>query len=158
MSESPEPKVTISSSQTALRVPRKRIEGLVAFVAREEAVRIAEVDLAVVDAEEIARLNRRWVGHRGETDVISFDLSDDEAAGALSCQLIVCGDVAVRQAGHRGLKKTHELMLYVVHGLLHLTGWDDRDVRAAARMHARQEELMAKFLHSPAWPGRAARR
>jgi len=139
------PNVIVSSSQHAMRVPRKRLTELVGFLAAVEGVRIAEVDIAVVSRDEISRHNRRWLGEAGATDVISFDLSDDSAVG-ISAQIIVCGDVAARQAKRQGVTPQRELMLYVVHGLLHLVGYDDRPIRAAAKMHAREEEILEAFL------------
>ena len=141
----PQPNVTISSSQRAIRVPRKKIRELVAFVARAESTPVAEVDLAVVDAGEMAALNRRYLSHAGATDVLSFDLSE-AGCGGLSVQLVVCGPVAMAEATARGLPAEHELLLYVVHGLLHVMGYEDRASRGAAKMHAREEELLAEFL------------
>jgi len=140
------PTVNISSSQTALRVPRKKIAAMVEFVARAEAACIDEVDIAVVSARRIASLNRRYLRHAGSTDVLSFDLS---APGAgLATQLIVCAEVAVREARKRGLGPQRELMLYIVHGLLHVLGYDDADPESADKMYARQEELLDDFLKS----------
>ncbi|MCJ7544575.1 MAG: rRNA maturation RNase YbeY [Phycisphaerae bacterium] len=139
------PTVLISSSQRALRVPRKRIADLVAFVARREGVRLAEVDLAVVAAGEMAGLNRRYLARGGATDVLSFDLSE-AGRGGLCVQLVVCGDVAAAQAAARGQGTQRELMLYVVHGLLHQMGYEDSSIRGAAKMHARQDELLEDFL------------
>lgn len=138
------PKVTISSSQTALRVPRKRLTELVAFVARSEGAAIAEVDLAVVNRDEITSLNRRYLRHTGPTDVLSFDLSDADREG-ICAQVIVCGDLAAAQAPEHGLTPQRELMVYVIHGLLHLMGYEDDSVRGAARMHAHQDELLEAF-------------
>jgi probable rRNA maturation factor len=138
------PAVTISSSQRVLRVPRKRIDELIAYVAAAERARIAEVDVAVVGAEEMAALNRRFLGRRGASDVLSFDLSQSPAAR--SGQVVVCADAAVCEAAARHARPQHELMLYVVHGLLHLMGYDDGDRRRATEMHARQEQLLAGFL------------
>jgi probable rRNA maturation factor len=146
----PKPRVLISSAQRAVRVDRKRLTRLVEFVAAAEGQRLGQIDLAVVGKGEIISHNRRWLGHVGPTDVISFDLS--EAGEGLSGQLIVCGDVAAEQARLRGLPVQEELMLYVVHGLLHLMGYDDLAIRAAAKMHAREEELLKEFIAS----GRAA--
>lgn len=127
-----------------MRVPRKRLAELIGFVADREGADVAEVDVAVVGRVEMAELNRRYRGHGGETDVLSFDLSDASRIG-LVAQIVVCGDVAVEQAGRYGTGVQGELMLYVVHGLLHLTGYDDRTARGAARMHAREDELLAEF-------------
>ena len=141
----PRPVVRISSQQEALRVPRKRISELVEYVAKAEGVRLAEVDLAVVDDGAMADLNRRHLRHAGTTDVLSFDMSGLHTAG-LCVQLIVSGPVAKRSGPDHGLPPTHELMLYVIHGLLHQMGYDDTDVRAGAKMHAREEELLGRFL------------
>ena len=139
------PEVVISSSQTAMRVPREKIRRFIALVTKAECAQIRQVDLAVVTTGQIAALNRRWLGHAGATDVISFDLSDDHLGAGMCAQLVVCGDVAVRQAHRRAHGPQRELLLYVVHGLLHLTGYDDTHPRNAARMHARQEELLDAF-------------
>ena len=140
-----QPTVLISSSQRAVRIPRGKIRRLVAFVSRHQGVRLAQVDLAFMDSRAIAEVNRQWLGHVGPTDVISFDLSDETTSG-VSAQLVICGDVAARQAADRGIGVQRELMLYVVHGLLHLMGYEDLSVRGAARMRARQEELLDAFL------------
>ncbi|MHC4562173.1 MAG: rRNA maturation RNase YbeY [Planctomycetota bacterium] len=141
----PTPSVIITSSQSAMRAPRKRLTELVAFVAREQGARVAHVDIAVVSTDEITELNRRHLRHHYATDVISFDLSEAGDAG-LVAQLVVCGDVAAAQGPLHGYSPAQELMLYVIHGLLHLTGCDDTTVRGRAAMHARQEEVLAAFL------------
>jgi probable rRNA maturation factor len=138
------PKVVVSSSQRAVRVPRKKLVELVTFVAGEEGVRIEQIDLAVVDRKESASLNRRYLHHSGPTDVLSFDLSESPTEG-ICAQLVVCGEMAAARAAPGGCSAQHELMLYVVHGLLHLTGYEDTTVRGAARMDARQDELLEAF-------------
>jgi probable rRNA maturation factor len=143
-----QPKVTISSTQKAMRVPREMIAKLVAFVASAEGCRVADADIAVVDSARMAELNRRYLRHAGTTDVMSFDLSEAPKTG-LSVQLIVCGDVAAAEAASRGLTPQRELLLYVVHGLLHVTGHEDESIRGSVRMRARQEELLEQFLNRP---------
>jgi len=139
------PKITISSTQRAIRVPRKKLDSLIRFVARRQGAAVAEVDLAVVGSEEMASLNRRYLRRSGPTDVLSFDLSD-AGAGRLCVQLVVCGDLAAARAREFGISAQRELMLYVVHGLLHLTGHDDKTASAAARMCARENEILDEFL------------
>ena len=131
-----------------MRVPRKNIAALVKFVAAAEKAKLGLVDIAVVSKRQIAAVNRQYLGHRGPTDVISFDLSDAATPG-LSCQIIVCGELAVAQAAARDIGVQAELMLYIVHGLLHVMGCDDTNPRAAARMHARQEQLLEDFFCKP---------
>ena len=107
----------------------------------------------MVDTREITALNRRYLRHRGATDVLSFDLSGASRAGVIA-QIVVCGDAAAREAAARGCGKQQELMLYVVHGLLHLLGYEDTTARGAARMRARQEELLQAFRREGAGPCR----
>jgi probable rRNA maturation factor len=138
--------VNISSSQTALRIPRKKITALVEFTASAEAAQLEEVDIAVVTSRRIAALNRRYLKHSGATDVLSFDLS--APGGGLVVQVIVCADIAAGEARLRRISPQRELMLYIVHGLLHVMGYDDTTPQAAEKMYARQEELLEAFLAS----------
>lgn len=123
---------------------------LIRLVAAAEGCRLAEVDLALVGGEEMAGHNRRFLRHAGQTDVLSFDLSDASRPG-LSIQLIVCTDMAAKQGPLRGLTAGHELMLYIVHGLLHQMGYEDATVRGRARMHAREDYLLDLFGPGPAF-------
>ena len=143
-SKAVKPKVTICSTQRAMRVPRKKLAELVTFVVRAEGVRMAEADLAVVTKEQIAALNLRYLGSAEPTDVLSFDLSEATTAG-LCAQVIVCGELAAERARQHGHGAWQELMLYVVHGLLHLMGYDDGTARRAAKMYARQHSLLEAF-------------
>jgi len=127
-----------------VRVPRKKITELVAFAATAQGVALAEVDIAVVGEGEIESLNRRYLRHAGPTDVLSFDMSDAPAAG-ISAQLVICGDVAARQAKAHNVPIEREILLYVLHGLLHLMGYEDESVRGAAKMHAREDEILDEF-------------
>ncbi|MFW6132734.1 MAG: rRNA maturation RNase YbeY, partial [Planctomycetota bacterium] len=135
----------VSSHQRAMRVPRKRIRELVMFIVEQEGAELEEVDVAVVSRQRIAALNRRWLGRRGATDVMSFDLSD--SGEPLHGEIVICADVAVAEARKRGHRPTRELLLYVAHGLLHLLGYDDvSSPREAERMAWRQEELLEAFF------------
>ncbi|MBT3201704.1 MAG: rRNA maturation RNase YbeY [Phycisphaerales bacterium] len=138
--------VNISSSQTALRVPRKKINAMAQFIARSEAVKFEEIDIAIVSSPRMAELNMQYLQHAGDTDVLSFDLS---APGSpLVAQIIVCAEVAIREARARGLGPQRELLLYIAHGLLHVIGYDDKDPQQAEKMYARQQELLEAFLAS----------
>lgn len=138
------PTVAVTSTQRRLRVPRGRIESLAAFVARRQRRRIDHLDVAVVGAARMARLNAEHLGHAGPTDVLSFDLGAGPSGG-LCAQIVVCSDVAVRQARRRGHSPEKELLLYITHGLLHAMGYDDQTPADARAMHAREDELLEAF-------------
>jgi len=107
----------------------------------------AEVSVAVVDDARIHELNRRYLNHDYATDVLSFVL--DERPGHVEGEVIVSVDTAVRSAERFGWEPCDELLLYVVHGTLHLTGHDDHDPAALATMREAERQYLAKFDVAP---------
>ena len=100
------------------------------------------LSVAVMSDAEARRVNRRWLGHDYAPDVVSFPLSG-RGEPVLSGTLAVSRETACREARRRGHAPYHELMLYVVHGVLHLLGHDDRSPRARARMRRAEREALA---------------
>ena len=84
----------------------------------------------LVGEEEIARLNERFLKHAGPTDVIAFDHSSDATQDRLYGELFLCVPVAVAQSRRYRIHWPVELVRYLVHGVLHLKGYDDHDPRA----------------------------
>ena len=129
----------------------------------------AGFDLAIrlVAAPEIAHLNETFLRHKGSTDVISFDYSERTRQASLlprflvsrrslpakrhTCpallhgEIVVCLDEAVRQSRRFHTTWQSELVRYVVHGVLHLLGYDDRDSRARRRMKAAEDALVRRL-------------
>lgn len=100
-----------------------------------------EVRARVVADAEMAEAHQRWLDVPGTTDVLTFDMRerDDQP---LDADIMLCMDEAGRQAERRGLRPEHELLLYIVHGVLHCLGHDDHDERDASRMHAEEDRLL----------------
>ena len=93
----------------------------------------ARISVAVVDDATIAVLNRQFLRHEGPTDVLSFLLEQDE--DGLEGEVVVSAETARRTAPRFGWSEGEELLLYVIHGTLHLAGYDDakpREQRADA--------------------------
>ncbi len=121
-----------------------------AALATLEAEEIADADLsiAVVDAAEMSRLHKRYLKKHDPTDVLTFDLGSDLTAGRIDGEIVVCADIARQRAAERSSKLTDaksELALYVVHGLLHLAGYDDCEPAEFRRMHAREDEILTQI-------------
>lgn len=129
----------ITIEQQALALDPARFEREVATVA-ERAGYTGELSVAVVTNERIHDLNRRYLEHDYVTDVLAFPLSegDEEIEG----EVVVSAERAIEEAAIRGVDPHAELMLYVVHGILHLLGHDDHDPVAARRMHAETLRLL----------------
>ena len=102
-----------------------------------------EVSIAIVDDAEIQELNTQFLDHKTTTDCLSFDLSDDEESKIFD--LIVNGEMAVRQADLRGHSSEAELALYITHGLLHNLGFDDSTPDQARTMHDTEDEILQQM-------------
>jgi rRNA maturation RNase YbeY len=90
-------------------------------------------------------MNRRFLGHAYATDVISFPLGEGDAVEG---ELYVNLDRARVQARHYGVTRTHELVRLVVHGTLHLTGYDDRLPEDRRRMRQREDFYLARLFRA----------
>ncbi len=104
-----------------------------------------QLEIAFVDAAAMSRHHERWAGRDGPTDVLAFNLQDDALPGCVEGQLIVCESVARQEAGVRNTDWRGELLLYVVHGCLHLCGYDDHGAEDFERMHRREDELLSEL-------------
>ena len=107
----------------------------------------------MVSPSAMARLNRRHLGHSGATDVISFGFAPTPHAGVVG-DVYLCPDVARANAHAAGCGVREELLRLVVHGTLHVLGWDhpvDR-ARESSPMWRRQEQLLAGILRHLARP------
>ncbi len=125
-------------------------ERLGAFVLRmEESPDTVELSVAIVDVDEMAALNERYRGVEGPTDVLSFGC--DEPCSATSDEPITLGDVVIapdvasRQAAELGTTVEAELNLLLVHGVLHLLGYEHDSDEGAAAMQARERVLLAAW-------------
>lgn len=144
--------------------PRLPIRRWVADVARRAALdlgfRSGELAVAIVDDAEMTRLHAQFLDIAETTDVLTFDLGCDRRRGLLDAQIVICADEARRVAGPSRAAIGAELALYVLHGVLHLAGYDDAAPAAARRMAARQRQLLDRLGIATAVPppGAASRR
>ena len=127
---------------------------LAAFVIRREGRPDAtEASVSFVDDAMIAELNERYRGVSGPTDVLSFECDGasggfDDVAGAPVFELgdvVIAPDVAERQAREFGTTLEEEVSLLVVHGMLHLCGYDHAKDDEAEAMEAREDAILAEW-------------
>ena len=126
------------------------IERMVTIVLSAEAVAPdAGVWVRVTDDEEIATLNETYRGIQGPTDVLSFPTASDEGWVSAPGMPVELGDIViswprvVEQAAEEGHEASAELGLLIVHGCLHLLGYDHLEPEDKQRMWARQEAILA---------------
>jgi probable rRNA maturation factor len=131
------PRVLLSNRQNDRAVAEEELRTLARDTLRGEGVDRAELSLSFVDAEEIAELHERFMEVPGPTDVLSFPLEDvDEEGVRLLGDVVVAPAEAARNDPD---DPDRELRLLVVHGILHLLGYDHEDDGARTRMWERQE-------------------
>lgn len=102
-----------------------------------------EARVRVVGDDEMAAAHLEYAETPGTTDVLTFDLSGDPEL--LDADIMVCADEARRRAGERGHEPARELLLYIIHGVLHCLGHDDHDEEDYRRMHAAEDELLTRL-------------
>jgi probable rRNA maturation factor len=108
----------------------------------------AEVHVALVDDAAMRRLHGRYLGERTPTDVMAFPLNGPGPVPLLG-EVVVSAQTAARHARRLGVPVALEVDLLVVHGLLHLLGYDDGEADAARRMHERARELLSAGRSRP---------
>ncbi|MBM4384238.1 MAG: rRNA maturation RNase YbeY [Deltaproteobacteria bacterium] len=104
----------------------------------------AELSLALVSDDAIAQLNEAHRGKRGPTDVLSYSLLEGAHAarrGELLGDVVIAVGVAARQAREIGHSLNEELLRLLIHGVLHLLGYDHEIARDAKRMQAKERAL-----------------
>ena len=135
--------ITVTNRQSTLAIERRQLGGAVRGVLHEAGVRRGSVSLALVDDPTIHDLNRRFLKHDYPTDVLSFLL--EQADGYLEGELIVSADTAACRAAQFGWTAAAELLLYVIHGALHLVGYDDQTPRQRTAMRARERDHLRRL-------------
>ncbi len=129
---------------------------------------LAELSLYVVDVERMAQMHERWMGEPGPTDVLAFPMDEldlrgsrgvphgagagtdepDDASPTLLGDVVLCPEVARRQAAEAGHSEQEELELLCTHGVLHLLGYDHGEPEEHAEMFGLQGELLSSWRAS----------
>jgi probable rRNA maturation factor len=144
----PLPKLRIYNRQKvhALPLPWLRRIGKAALPACLEAakspeaplVSLPEIEITIVDDADIARVHGDFLDDPTPTDVITFHHGE----------ILISAETALRQGREHGQSLDHEIALYLVHGLLHLAGWDDQEETEAREMARLQEGILRDVLSS----------
>ncbi|MCX5690118.1 MAG: rRNA maturation RNase YbeY [Planctomycetota bacterium] len=127
-----------------------------------------EVRIRVVGDEAMAAAHVEFAGVEGTTDVLTFDMSEPESGvlpalptpeqvslddvrglDGLDTDILICIDEAKRQAAGRGYSFDRELLLYILHGVLHCLGFDDHEEATYEAMHAMEDAVLAAIGVGP---------
>lgn len=135
--------IAVANQQTAYEVDETQLRTAILRVLQKYNRPQASISLAVVDNPTIHELNKQFLQHDYATDVLSFVL--DDGPEGLDGEVIVNAEMAAEQAARYDWSAENELLLYVIHGTLHLVGLDDKTPEAAAQMRIAEKEMLAEL-------------
>ena len=146
--------VEIHNAQDLLAVDEVFLREAVEWTLQSEGIAAAEVSIAVIDDAAIHAVNRDHLQHDYPTDVITFPLSDpSQAVGTpevpLEAEVVISAETACRRAADFDWSPHDELVLYLVHGLLHLAGYDDHTQDDREAMRKREQSVLAHWNLRP---------
>ena len=144
--------IAIAREHPSAAVDAKSLRRAVKSVLADAGIRSGEVSIAIVDDARMQELNRRYLKHDYPTDVLSFVLARD--GDRLDGQIVISADYAAREAPRYGWTADHELLLYAVHGALHLVGHDDASASARREMRSQEKKYLAPFGLTPRYDER----
>jgi probable rRNA maturation factor len=137
--------IEVANEQQAHDIDQERLKQGAQQVLDEAGITTADISIAIVDDARMHELNRQYLAHDYPTDVLSFVLEFDEDEQSLDGEIIVSADYAAREAERYGWTVNDELLLYVLHGCLHLVGHDDTTPEGKQAMRQAEARLLAHF-------------
>jgi len=124
------------------RVPDKLVQKVMNVGARTLKVKDSlVVSVAFVNKQSIRRLNKQYRGKDKATDVLSFEHGEDGLLG----EILICYDVASKQAQEKSVSTRAEVLLLITHGLLHLLGFDHKKKKEAEAMETLQKKILKRI-------------
>ena len=142
--DGPEAGLEVHHAHESRLLGEDAVRAVVEAVCAGEGVRVASLGVVLGDHGLVHDLNREWLGHDYETDVVSFVLDEDaQARGEVDGEVYVDLDTAAERAPEFGVTMAHEALRYVAHGVLHLVGHDDATEAERAAMRVLEDRYLA---------------
>lgn len=144
------------SNESAVSVDLERVQQLAEFVRAHLKLHPAtDLGIVFVDEDPMTELHIKWMDEPGPTDVLSFPMDElrpgteeNLAAEGVLGDIVVCPQVAQKQAATAGHETINEILLLVTHGMLHLVGFDHAEPQEEAEMFALQKQILQDFYLS----------
>jgi probable rRNA maturation factor len=142
--------VSVSANGLRTALGQTAMADIARAALRAERVSNALVSITLLDKRAIARLNKDHLDHAGPTDVISFGFTRAAPSDPVIGDIYIAPEVARASAAARGITVREELTRLVVHGVLHILGYDhpESEDRVESEMWKRQERLVRRLMGS----------
>jgi probable rRNA maturation factor len=138
--------IVINNRQRVRRLDRKLLKQIAEFTLTESGVQTAELGIHFISAKEMAKVHEQFMNIAGSTDVITFDHSSEPPV-KIHGEIFISVEDAISQAREFQTSWQSEISRYVVHGILHLLGYDDLAAKPRAKMK-REENRLVRRLES----------
>jgi probable rRNA maturation factor len=139
--------VSLANEQTAHPIDETTLIAAVEAILRDSSFTTAAISIAIVDDATMHELNRKYLKHDYPTDVLSFVLEENQAH--LEGEVIASAEMAAATAGDLGVSPDKELLLYVIHGTLHLVGYRDTTAEEIEAMRVAELTYLRRFGAPP---------
>jgi probable rRNA maturation factor len=139
-------------NHTSESVNEEELDRAIREILKAHKVLRGRVSVAIVNDKTIHRLNRDYLQHDYETDVLTFPISEPDQNGVLEGEIIASVETAIRAAAELSVDPHGELLLYVIHGTLHLLGYDDCDEQQTVEMRRAEQNWLGKFGYPLLFP------
>lgn len=134
----------IQFASKLVKLPKAWILQAVNQIASDYGWTQGEISIAIVDDSQIHAVNQQYLNHDYPTDVISFDTTERERF--LEGEVIASAETAYRVASQNNWQASHELLLYIIHGMLHVIGLDDSNASKSKQMRAEEQHYIRAIV------------
>ena len=142
----------VLDEQDELVVDREKVRTVCEQILDDAGIRSGKINVVLVDSDTIQQYNRDFLQHDYPTDTISFPLDDRRSEGYLEGEVLACTEIAKSRAAEFSWTAEEELLLYVVHGMLHLVGFDDATQEQQTVMQEKERSYLAMLeIQVPHW-------
>jgi len=123
---------------------KNRIHRLVGFLRDELSISIGSLEINFINPEQIEKINSSYLKHKYPTDIITFSYS--ELDNVVDAELFICPEVADLNARKYRAEPESEIFRLVIHGILHVSGYDDKSPALKKKMKLKENRLLKQFL------------
>jgi probable rRNA maturation factor len=144
--------IAVANRQRTRKISLRLLKKFVNALLTELEIEKAEIGICLAAAPEMTRLNETFLKHKGSTDVITFDHSvpssqTPDTSPQIHGEIFICVDEAVLQARKFGTSWQSEVIRYLVHGVLHLLGFEDSSAGARRKMKREENRRLREITH-----------
>ncbi len=123
----------------------KLYKAAVSFAIGKNKSKFETINIIIVSPKEILKINKEFLGHNYVTDVITFE-NPSPVNNKIYADIFVCFEQTKKQAKELGKTFRNEFLTVIIHGILHLIGYDDNTLKKRDEMNAIAENIASKFL------------